>query len=322
MTRFHLCSALLPLLIAAALSSSSIACGGDGGTPDAGSDEGVADLGSSDAGVADQGYDAGPPATCDSRLHRIKPVCPRRDCDQTCDAVDPDSCTLTCDSGDPTSCTWSCARPACSCAAASGPETCTYPGPTCNAVCEPPRCSTACAEGACVEDGCPSCEASCGEAACATTCDGVSVCADVFQCRRIDATCTTTCNPVSCIWVDLDAAGDAGVGAPDAGLCDQPLGGSTRVVEGATGSLCSADAGVGNWGVVCERPQCEIRCFDGPYIECETAECQLDCENPTCTVTCDTPTCVDSDGGVDCGAPANCVVDCACTPGVCTETRT
>jgi hypothetical protein len=322
-------ASLTLFLATLALAPTTLGCGGDGAPTDAGVDEGVldasqdvgVDAGPMDTGVDTGPVDAGPPATCVPALHRIKPVCPERDCDPTCEAVDIAACTLECEAGDPQDCTWSCPTPTCTCAATSGPETCTYPGPTCNAVCEPPRCGTTCESGQCVEDGCPSCEATCGQAACATTCDGVSECADVFQCRRIDATCTTTCNTPSCAWVNLDDVDDAGVPTTDAGACGLGTGGRPQAIEGAMGSLCEADAGAGNWGVVCERPECEIRCSSGPYVECQTAECELDCENPTCTVSCETPTCLPGDGGVDCGTPTNCVVDCACRVGICTETR-
>lgn len=293
--------------------------GGLDGGLDVGLDGDVVDMGtvSADQGVDEGPVDLGPPATCQASVDPNAVDCTGTTCDATCDALDTGTCSLVCSGSDPESCTWECDAPSCTCADLA-PATCTYAGPTCSATCSPPRCAVSCDDGQCVDSACPDCAASCDEAACSTRCNDVTECAAAFRCERRDAFCTTTCQPVTCTWVALDA--DAGV--PDAGVVSCPTGGSVlRPVLDAVGMACDADAGTARWGIECTRPQCEINCFDGPYIECQTAECELDCDSPTCTVTCDTPACTATDGGVDCGEPTNCVTTCTCDVGRCTETR-
>ena len=252
-------------------------------------------------------------------LTDLKPVCPETECTPVCDPVDPATCVKF-------GTAYKCAPPKCSCGPVKKGVTCTLPPPQlkCDPVCEPPQCGISCPTGQCGNDACPACEGVCGEPKCALKCQsaiGDGACGPVFGCHMITPTCTTTCKEVTCYWVNHD---DPAV-AP---ACEAPPSTPFFVeISSVFGSLCGADSLVTPkaWGIVCQKPECEIKCPDKAKGACpESATCAIDCTNPTCNVTCDAPTCAADPvtGVTSCTPPTNCQTTCTCSIGTCTRQLT
>ncbi len=256
--------------------------------------------------------------SCDAStlsLTDLKPICPDTACPSpVCEPVDPATCYVS-------GTTYKCAAPKCACGDTKV-GTCTLPPPqiTCDPVCEPPSCGIQCPNNQCGNESCPQCESTCGATKCQAKCNkvvGDGACGPVFGCHIDTPTCTTTCTPVTCYWENLDDPANAPV-------CGLPPATTGLELPNIHGSQCLADGSVvaKAWNIVCQQPECEIKCASGVNASCPgEANCAIDCANPVCNVACDPPACVvDPAKGIKVCQPAtNCVTTCSCAVGVCTS---
>ncbi|HYC00876.1 MAG TPA: hypothetical protein VEC57_17210 [Candidatus Limnocylindrales bacterium] len=243
------------------------------------------------------------------------PVCPDAVCDQQCDPLDTGTCVLRGNR-------WHCDPPSCTCGTTNASTTCTLPPPVCDPICEPPNCGISCGDDQCGDQACPTCQGICGEARCYTKCNNwpsIHPCGSTFGCFVDTPTCTTTCRPPLCYWLDRESSGTPPV-------CEAAVPGDFREIAGKNGIDCSAVAGSQerDWAILCEAPECEISCEDMVSDGCSsTAECEVDCTDPICEVTCDTPQCTQDGvtGATVCNPPQNCTTACSCRLGVCTRSQ-
>lgn len=257
-------------------------------------------------------------ATCDAGKivsPEQVPVCPAATCDQQCEPVDTAQCVMR--GGK-----YVCPPPSCTCGPFHQATTCTKPAPTCDPVCEPPACGLACDANQCGDTGCPACEGKCGETKCTAKCrdwDVTSACAATFDCSLQRPECTTTCKAPHCYWYNRETSGTAP-------LCEATVPGNFVEAPGKTGLDCSAAPGAQDrdWAILCEKPECEIRCQSSVLATCSgQAQCDVDCSDPVCQVSCDTPVCsVDPVTGANvCTPPQNCTTSCSCRIGTCTRSK-
>lgn len=257
-------------------------------------------------------------ATCDAGSIEgsdAAPVCPAAICNKVCEPVDTTQCRLM--GGK-----YVCPPPSCTCGDFNEVTACTMPAPVCDPVCEPPACGLRCDADQCGDTGCPTCDAACGEPRCSARCtnwDITSPCAAAFDCSIQAPHCTTTCRAPHCFWYNRETSG----AAP---LCEAAVPGAFVEDPQSRGIDCSAAPGSQDrdWAILCERPECEIRCPDAVAVSCNgQAQCEADCTDPVCEVACDTPACsVDpATGAKVCTPPQNCTTSCECRIGTCTRSK-